>query len=148
MESYLKCEKDFPDKMIRISKAMEDIAASNQQVDTDIHMVGDSIDIMADTSDSLSDYTMYLKEKTDRLKDAAKSNTDHLAEIADEICEMIEECNSLLFDFVEMSHGIQGIVSKIANDVDEITEASTEISDAMQVLIRENLETAGEKEIV
>ena len=68
MGSYLKCDKDFPDKMVRLGKTVEDIAMADQQVDTDIHMVSDSIDIMADTSDSLSDYTGYLKERIAKLK--------------------------------------------------------------------------------
>ena len=62
MEGFLMSENHFPDDILKISKTIEDIAAANQQVDTDIHMVSDSIDIMADTSDSLSDYTIYLKE--------------------------------------------------------------------------------------
>ena len=62
MGSYLKCDKDFPNKLIQLGKTVEDIAAADQQVDTDIHMVSDSIDIMADTSDSLSEYTIYLRE--------------------------------------------------------------------------------------
>ena len=121
MADSQNCGNHIPDDMIRLGKTIEDIAIANQQVDTDIHMVSDSIDIMADTSDSLSDYTVYLKEKAAKLKEAAKSGGNNLEEIVDEICELVDECNSLLFDFVEMSHGIQNVVRSIASDIDEIT---------------------------
>ena len=81
MGSSQKGESQFPEDMIKIGKTIEDIAAANQQVDTDIHMVSDSIDVMADTSDSLSDYTIYLKEKADKLKEASKSDSEDLEEI-------------------------------------------------------------------
>jgi methyl-accepting chemotaxis protein len=130
----------IPDDMIRLGKTIEDIAEANRQVDTDIHMVSDSIDIMADTSDSLSEYTIYLKENADRLKEASKSGASDLQDIVDVICEIVGECNSLLFDFVEMSHGIQNVVRSIANDVDEITEATKEVSEAFKEVVEETTE--------
>ena len=71
MGETLKYENHIPEDMIKIGKTIDDIAAANHQVDTDIHMVSDSIDVMTDTSDSLSDYTAYLKEKAARLKEAS-----------------------------------------------------------------------------
>lgn len=138
MGSYLKCDKDFPDKMVQLAKTVEDITAADQQVDTDIHMVSDSIDIMADTSDSLSEYTIYLKDKISKLKELAGSENKEMIETADEICEIIEECNSLLFGFVEMSHEIQNVIRGIANNVDEITEATGEVSEAFGDLVHNN----------
>ena len=135
MGSYLKFDKDFPDKLVRIGKTIEDIVAADQQVDTDIHMVSDSIDIMVDTSDSLSEYTIFLKDRISKLKELAGSDNEEMIETVDEICEIIEECNSLLFGFVEMSHEIQNVVRSIANDVDEITEATGEVSEAFGELV-------------
>ena len=140
MGSYLKCNKDFPDRMVQIGKTVEDIVAADKQVDTDIHMVSDSIDIMADTSDSLSDYTVYLKEKIAKLKDISSTENEELIETVDEICEIIDECNSLLFGFVEMSHEIQNVVRGIANNVDEITEATGEVSEVFNDLVLKNSE--------
>ena len=138
MGSYLKCDKDFPNKLIQLGKTVEDIAAADQQVDTDIHMVSDSIDIMADTSDSLSEYTIYLKDRIAKLKELASSENEEMIETVDEICEIIDECNSLLFGFVEMSHEIQNVVRGIANNVDEITEATGEVSVAFEELLHNN----------
>ena len=53
---------------------------------------------------------------------------------------MVDECNSLLFGFVEMSHGIQNVVRSIASDVDEITEATGEVSDAFKELLEKDKE--------
>ena len=138
MTSYLKCDKDFPEKMIQLGKTVEDIAAADQQVDTDIHMVSDSIDIMADTSDSLSDYTRYLEERIEKLKVLAGTENQEMIETVEEICEIIGECNSLLFGFVEMSHEIQNVVRSIASNVDEITEATGEVSEAFCELVQNN----------
>ena len=70
----------------------------------------------------------------------SKNKQEDLPEIVDEICELIEECNSLLFGFVEMSHEIQNVVRSIANDVDEIYEATEEVSEAFKELTEENKE--------
>lgn len=137
MGSFLKYKNDFPERMGKLSKTMEDVAAAGQQVDTDIHMISDSIDIMADTSDSLSDYTLYIKEKSEQLKQALNSKQEELPEIVDGICELIEECNSLLFGFVEMSHEIQNVVRTIANDMDEVYEATKDVSDVFKKLTEE-----------
>ena len=61
-----------------------------------------------------------------------------MIETVDEICEIIEECNSLLFGFIEMSHEIQNVVRSIANNVDEITEATGEVSEAFGELVHNN----------
>lgn len=139
MSTYLKNETDLPHKMTKIGKVIDDIAAADQQVDTDIHMISDSIDIMADTSDSLSEYTVYLKEKIEKLKETAKTYGNEVGEIADEIAEIIDECNSLLFGFVEMSHEIQNVVRSIASDIDEITELTVDVSDEFRVLVEESI---------
>lgn len=130
--------RELSDRMKQLSSIMKDITAANRQVDTDIHMVSDSIDIMADTTDSLSDYTSYLKEKSDELRDASKTGKENLPEIADSICELIEECNSLLFGFVEMSHEIQNVVRSIADDVDEVYEAMEEAAGTMEEMVQES----------
>ena len=63
------------------------------------------------------------------------AENEEMIETVEEICEIIDECNSLLFGFVEMSHEIQNVVRSIANDVDEITEATGEVSEAFGELV-------------
>lgn len=137
MGEILKHDNHIPEDMIKLGKTIDDIAAAGHQIDTEIHMVSDSIDVMADTSDSLSDYTAYLKEKAAKLKKAAISKEGNLEDIVNDICELIDECNVILFGFVEMSHGIQNFVREIADEVDEITESTDEVSDAFKELTDE-----------
>ena len=140
MGSYLDQNADFPHKMTKIGKAIDDIAAADQQVDIDIHMISDSIDIMADTSDSLSEYTVYLKEKMEKLKELTESQGDGACEVADEIAEIIDECNSLLLGFVEMSHELQNVVRNIASEIDEITELTLDVSEEFHGLVEKTSE--------
>ena len=78
----------------------------------------------------------------EKLKEVSKSYGNEVSQIADEIGEILDECNSLLFGFVEMSHEIQNVVRSIASDIDEITELTVDVSEEFHGLVEESTEFA------